>query len=227
MEKTMNEQRTVKDLAIGDVIQVEGFDDHLTVRSAKKIKKGLDAGKLQVTLVTPDGETEVMGFDPEERVKVVGKDAAGGKGQSAGKSRTDGKSKGKTKGKAKAKAERGAQTAAAPEPESPAPEAAAPQPAQANAETPKKRRRRQQSAEGAKKLSAIDAAAQVLAKARTAMNCQELIQAMAEQGLWTSPGGKTPAATLYSAILRETQTKGNDARFKKTERGKFKAAHPQ
>ena len=30
-----------------------------------------------------------------------------------------------------------------------------------------------------------------------------------------------PAATLYSAILRELQTKGNDARFKKTERGKF------
>jgi len=26
---------------------------------------------------------------------------------------------------------------------------------------------------------------------------------------------------VYSAILRELQTKGNDARFKKTERGKF------
>jgi hypothetical protein len=224
MEKIMSEQRTVKDLAIGDVIQVEGFDDHLTVRSAKKIKKGLDAGKLQVRLVTPDGETEVMGFDPEERVKVVGKDAAGGKGQSNGKSGRDGKSKGKTKGKAKGKAERRAQTAAAPEPESPASEAAAPQPAPAKAETPKKSRR-QQSAEGAKKLSALDAAAQVLAKARTAMNCQELVQAMAEQGLWTSPGGKTPAATLYSAILRELQTKGNDARFKKSERGKFEAAN--
>jgi hypothetical protein len=48
-----------------------------------------------------------------------------------------------------------------------------------------------------------------------------MIKAMAEKGYWTSPGGKTPAATLYSAILRELQTKGNDARFKKTERGKF------
>jgi hypothetical protein len=33
--------------------------------------------------------------------------------------------------------------------------------------------------------------------------------------------GKTPAATLYSAILREISTKGKDARFTKIERGKF------
>jgi hypothetical protein len=45
----------------------------------------------------------------------------------------------------------------------------------------------------AKKLSALDAAAQVLAEAGTAMTCQELIEAMAAKGYWTSPGGKTPA----------------------------------
>src|SRR5437016_5279130 len=72
-----------------------------------------------------------------------------------------------------------------------------------------------------KKLSALDAAAKVLGEIGEAMNCQEMIQAMAEKGYWTSPGGKTPHATLYSAILRELQTKGKDARFKKTERGKF------
>jgi HB1, ASXL, restriction endonuclease HTH domain len=72
-----------------------------------------------------------------------------------------------------------------------------------------------------KKLSAIDAAAKVLGEAGEPMNCQDMIKAMAEKGYWTSPGGKTPAATLYSAILRELQTKGNDARFKKTERSKF------
>jgi hypothetical protein len=165
----------------------------IAVRSAKKIKKGLDAGKLQVTLVTPDGETEVMGFDPQERVKVVANDAEGGKGQSEGKSRTQGK--GKARGKAKAKTEQKAQTGAAPP------------------------------AEGAKKLSALDAAAKVLAEAQTPMNCQEFIQAMAEKGLWTSPGGRTPAATLYSGILRELQTKGDEARFKKTERGKFTATN--
>jgi hypothetical protein len=74
---------------------------------------------------------------------------------------------------------------------------------------------------GPKKLSAIDAAAKVLAEDGGALNCQEMIDAMAKKGYWTSPGGKTPAATLYSAILREVQTKGNDSRFKKTERGKF------
>jgi hypothetical protein len=41
--------------------------------------------------------------------------------------------------------------------------------------------------------------------------------------LWTSPGGKTPHATLYSAILREIQVKGDAARFVKAERGKFAA----
>ena len=56
------------------------------------------------------------------------------------------------------------------------------------------------------------------------MNCQELIQAMADKGLWVSPSGKTPSATLYAAILRELQTKGDQARFRKTERGKFAAA---
>ena len=73
----------------------------------------------------------------------------------------------------------------------------------------------------AKKLSAIDAAAQVLASSKEAMNCKALIETMAAKGLWTSPGGKTPHATLYSAILREIATKGKEARFKKTERGRF------
>jgi hypothetical protein len=67
------------------------------------------------------------------------------------------------------------------------------------------------------------AAAKVLVDAGTPMNCQELIGAMAEKKLWISPGGKTPHATLYSAILREIATKGKDARFTKTERGKFAA----
>ena len=74
---------------------------------------------------------------------------------------------------------------------------------------------------GPKKLSALDAAAKVLGEAGQPMNCQEMIQAMAAKGYWTSPGGKTPSATLYSGILRELKTKGKEARFQKTERGKF------
>lgn len=73
------------------------------------------------------------------------------------------------------------------------------------------------------KLSAIDAAAQVLAGSKKPMNCKALIEAMSAQGLWTSPGGKTPAATLYSSILREISTKGTEARFVKTDRGHFQA----
>jgi hypothetical protein len=48
-----------------------------------------------------------------------------------------------------------------------------------------------------------------------------MIDAMAKKGYWSSPGGRTPAATLYSAIIREISIKGTEARFKKTERGKF------
>jgi HB1, ASXL, restriction endonuclease HTH domain len=73
----------------------------------------------------------------------------------------------------------------------------------------------------AKKLSALDAAAKVLAEEGRPLTCPELIATMAARGYWTSPGGQTPAATLYSAILRELATKGADARFVKIERGQF------
>jgi hypothetical protein len=75
-----------------------------------------------------------------------------------------------------------------------------------------------------KRVSALDAAAQVLQKAGEAMNCSALISAMAKQRLWKSPGGKTPHATLYSAILREIVAKGKNARFKKIDRGQFAAS---
>jgi hypothetical protein len=71
------------------------------------------------------------------------------------------------------------------------------------------------------RLSALDAAARVLEEAGQPMTCAEMIAAMAEKGYWASPGGKTPSATLYSAILRELQTKPGTSRFVKTERGKF------
>jgi HB1, ASXL, restriction endonuclease HTH domain len=73
---------------------------------------------------------------------------------------------------------------------------------------------------GEKKLSCVAAALRVLSEAIEPMNAQEMITAMTEAGYWTSPGGKTPHATLYSAILREL-TKGDDSRFVKTERGRF------
>lgn len=75
-----------------------------------------------------------------------------------------------------------------------------------------------------KKLSQLDAAAQVLKAAGRPMTCNEMVQAMAEAGLWSSPGGKTPAATLYAAIIREIANKPIESRFVKTERGTFSLA---
>lgn len=87
----------------------------------------------------------------------------------------------------------------------------------------KKRKAKAPKEPKAKKVSALDAAAQVLAEAGEPMNTRQMIEAMAAKKLWTSPGGKTPHATLYSAILREINEKGKDSRFTKTERGKFTA----
>jgi len=72
-----------------------------------------------------------------------------------------------------------------------------------------------------KKMSALDAAAKVLAESKEPLRAKEMIDAMAAKGYWTSPGGKTPHATLYAAIMREINTKAKDARFKKMERGLF------
>ena len=79
-------------------------------------------------------------------------------------------------------------------------------------------------AEPTKKLGCLDAAAKVLGETGQAMTCQEMIDAMATKGYWTSPNGKTPAGTLYAAILREITTKAKESRFTKTERGKFALA---
>jgi hypothetical protein len=73
----------------------------------------------------------------------------------------------------------------------------------------------------ANKLSALEAAAKVLAETGQAMSCAELITAMAANGYWSSPKGRTPAGTLSAAVLREMKTRGEKARFCKTGRGQF------
>ena len=73
----------------------------------------------------------------------------------------------------------------------------------------------------ARKMGALDAAAIVLADAGKPMRSKELIAEMAKRGLWTSPGGKTPEATLYAAILREIGAKSAAARFARAGKGEF------
>ncbi len=72
-----------------------------------------------------------------------------------------------------------------------------------------------------------DAAARVLEETGRPMTCKELIATMALKGYWTTPGGKTPWATLYAAILRELSVKGKQARFAKASRGHFTRAQPE
>ena len=66
-------------------------------------------------------------------------------------------------------------------------------------------------------------AAKVLTEAGTPMNAKEMIEAMAAKKYWSSPNGKTPAATLYSAILREIDVKKAESRFRKSDKGLFES----
>jgi hypothetical protein len=97
----------------------------------------------------------------------------------------------------------------------------APQAAQTAKPAPKGKKAKEPKPETPKRLSALDAAAQVLAKSKEPMSAREMIAAVVKAGLWTSPAGKTPDATLYSAIIREISAKGADSRFAKVARGRF------
>ena len=68
--------------------------------------------------------------------------------------------------------------------------------------------------------SGLDAAATVLAEAGKPMNTADMVKRMLETGLWKTDG-KTPAATIYAAIIREIAVKGDKSRFRKTDRGHF------
>ena len=70
------------------------------------------------------------------------------------------------------------------------------------------------------KMSGLSAAAKVLTEAGKPLNTRTMVERAIEKGYWTT-NGKTPAATIYAAIIREIAQKGNASRFAKAERGKF------
>ncbi len=77
-------------------------------------------------------------------------------------------------------------------------------------------------AEGGKAMSLMDAAVNILSQGTgDPMRCKDIVDLAVKRGLWAPRTGKTPASTLYAAILREIVTKGEASRFVKTERGKF------
>jgi len=73
---------------------------------------------------------------------------------------------------------------------------------------------------GERKPSLLTLAADVLKDAKIPMDCKAIVEKVLAKGLWQTKG-KTPAATLYAAIIREIAAKGKDARFHKTDRGMF------
>jgi predicted SpoU family rRNA methylase len=88
------------------------------------------------------------------------------------------------------------------------------------AETAKAKRPRKGEKEP-KTMSGLDAAARVLEEAGEPLNVKQIVEAAEAKGYWKSPGGKTPHATIFSAIIREIAKKGSESRFRKAERGTF------
>ncbi|MGD2175611.1 MAG: winged helix-turn-helix domain-containing protein [Candidatus Brocadiaceae bacterium] len=72
-------------------------------------------------------------------------------------------------------------------------------------------------------LSGLEAAAKVLEEADEPLRCKEIAERALEAGYWASDG-KTPAATIYSAIIREIAAKGDESRFRKVGRALFALA---
>ena len=73
---------------------------------------------------------------------------------------------------------------------------------------------------GERKPGILTLAADVLKDAKAPMGCKAIVEKVLAKGLWKT-SGKTPAATLYAAVIREIATKGKEARFHKTGRGQF------
>lgn len=76
-------------------------------------------------------------------------------------------------------------------------------------------------------LSALDAAARVLAEGKEPLSTREIIEQAAAKGYWQSPKGLTPWATLNAAIRREMAAKGTHSRFRQTELGRYAFRAPK
>ena len=72
-------------------------------------------------------------------------------------------------------------------------------------------------------VSLLDEAAEVLADGQ-ARSCEAIIEAVLARGKWKT-AGKTPAATLYSGLIREIANKEKESRFARGDvKGEFKIA---
>jgi hypothetical protein len=71
-----------------------------------------------------------------------------------------------------------------------------------------------------RKPGGLDAAVRVLREAGTPMNCGDIVKTALEKGYWQT-NGRTPASTIYAAIITEIAKKGQQSRFRKVDRGLF------
>ncbi len=71
-------------------------------------------------------------------------------------------------------------------------------------------------------LSGLDAAAQVLGRAKEPLDAKAIAERAIAAGWKTN--GATPHATLYAAMIREIKAKGKEARFAKVDKGRFTSA---
>ena len=80
-------------------------------------------------------------------------------------------------------------------------------------------------AAAAPRVSLLQVAVEILRARGEPLGTAEIgREAVSRHGWAPRQGGKTPDRTLYSAMLREIARKGNEARFRKTARGKFALA---
>ncbi len=75
-------------------------------------------------------------------------------------------------------------------------------------------------ADGAERLSCLDAVARVLAEAGEPLSAKEMTERALAKSYWHT-NGRTPASTTYAAIIREIGAKGEGSRFRKVARGRF------
>jgi len=76
-----------------------------------------------------------------------------------------------------------------------------------------------------KPTSGLDAAFRVLLEAGKPLKVKGIVETTLAKGYWKT-SGKTPAATIYSSIIREIAARKGQSRFKKTGRGLF-AVHKE
>lgn len=172
--------------------------------------KAVQKGDLTKGIVVPAGDRKASPAD-RENARLAAERAATPDGMTASEramsaaanaGKKAGAKRGKRGGPAKGKAAKAAKAKPG--------KAAKAKPAKAAKAKPAKGKRR----------GILDLAADLLSEIGKPRTPAELVTQAIQRGLWSTKG-KTPAATLYAAIIREISAKGGRSRFRKTAANTF------